>query len=107
MMLQLGMIMPGGDPYSLVLEETIRVRKGFDYMDSPSLNTLCTSYFLFGCYYGLDLHHKAWFHLREATTLMHMMDMDKERTYQDQYDKVESSRRRRLYWLLFITERYV
>ncbi|KAM7218279.1 hypothetical protein V8F06_006342 [Rhypophila decipiens] len=121
MMLQPGMTMPGvgGDPYSfnesmpganlisgtLLLEETIRVRKGFNYMDAPSLNTLCTSYFLFACNYGLDIHNKAWFHLREATTLMHMIGMDKERTYQEQYDKVESSRRRRLYWLLFVTER--
>ncbi|KAK3326226.1 hypothetical protein B0H66DRAFT_617150 [Apodospora peruviana] len=118
MMLQPGMVMPGGDPYSfdsmaganivsstLLLEETLRVRKGFDYMDSPSLNTLCTSYFLFGIFYGLDIHEKAWFHLREATTLMLMMGMNKESTYQQHYDRIEASRRRRLYWLLFVTER--
>ncbi|KAK3685383.1 fungal-specific transcription factor domain-containing protein [Podospora appendiculata] len=117
MMLQPGMAMPSGDPYgfdmpgassivssSLLLEETIRVRKGSDYLDSPSLNSLCTSYFLFGCYYGIDMHDKAWFHLREATTLAHMIGMNKESTYL-QYDGIEASRRRRLYWLLFVTER--
>jgi len=119
MMLQPGMPMPGGDPFSfesmpgahivsssLLLEETLRVRKGYDYLESPSLNTLCTSYFLFCCYYGLDLHDKAWFHLREATTLAHMIGMNKETTYM-QYDRTEASGRRRLYWLLFVTERFV
>ncbi|KAK0727466.1 hypothetical protein B0T26DRAFT_639372 [Lasiosphaeria miniovina] len=114
-LLQPGMSIPGGDPYSiemganivsstLLMEETIRVRKGYDYLDSPTLNSLCTSYFLFGCFFGLDLHDKAWFHLREATTLAHMIGMNDEGTYL-QYDPIEKSRRRRLYWLLFVTER--
>jgi len=117
MMIQPGMPLPGGDPYgldsmpganivsgTLLMEETVRVRKSYDYLDSPTLNSLCTSYFLFGCYYGLDLHDKAWFHLREATTLAHLIGMTKEETYM-QFDSVEASRRRRLYWLLFVTER--
>ncbi|KAK0652868.1 hypothetical protein B0T16DRAFT_455202 [Cercophora newfieldiana] len=116
-LLQPGMTVPGTDPFSLdsmpganivtstlLLEETLRVRKGYDYMDSPTLNSLCTSYFTFGCYYALDLHDKAWFHLRESSTLVHMIGMNKEPTYM-QYDSIESSRRRRLYWLLFATER--
>jgi hypothetical protein len=119
MMLQPGMAMPGSDPYSLdsmpganivsgtlLMEETIRVRKGYEYLDSPTLNTLCTSYFLFCCYYGLDMHDKAWFHLREATTMIHLIGMNKEETYL-QYDAIEASRRRRLFWLFFVTERYV
>lgn len=119
MMLQPGMAMPCGDPYgldsmpganivsgTLLLEETLRVRKGYDYLDSPTLNSLCTSYFLFACYYGVELHDKAWYHLREATTLAHMIGMNKEETYM-QYDNLEASRRRRLFWLLFVTERFV
>ena len=118
-MLQPGMVMPGTDPYgidsmpganivsaSLLMEETVRVRKGYDYLDSPTHNTLCTSYFLFGCYYALDMHDKAWFHLREATTLLHLTGMNHEDTYR-QYDTIESSRRRRLFWLFFLTERCV
>lgn len=115
--IQPGMGIPGGDPYelermpganivstTLLMEETIRVRKGYDYIESPSLNTLCTSYFLFACYYGLDMHEKAWFHLREAATMIHMSGMNREENYV-QMDPVEASRRRRLYWLFFITER--
>lgn len=117
MMIQPGMSMPAGDPYNLdvmpaanlvssnlLLEETLRVRKGYEYLDGPTHNTLCTNFFIFGCYYGMELHDKAWYYLREATTMIHMMGMHKEETYL-QWDSVEQSRRRRLYWLLFATER--
>ncbi|KAI0124059.1 hypothetical protein BJ170DRAFT_71865 [Xylariales sp. AK1849] len=115
MLLQPGMVMPGGDPLfehpgasitssHLLMEEAIRVRKGYDYTESPTLNGLCTSYFLFGCYYALEMHDKAWFHLREATTLAHMIGITQEEKYL-QFDNIEGSRRRRLYWLLFVTER--
>lgn len=116
MMIQPGMGIPG-DPLgldslpganlvsgNLLLEETLRVRKSYDHLESPTMNSLVTSFFLFGCYFGLDLHNKAWFHLREATTLAHILGMQKEETYL-QFDAVEASRRRRLYWLLFVTER--
>ncbi|KAF8850643.1 hypothetical protein BDZ45DRAFT_186561 [Acephala macrosclerotiorum] len=116
MMIQPGMGIPG-DPLgldslpganlvsgNLLMEETLRVRKSYDHLETPTLNSLVTSFFLFGCYYGLDLHNKAWFHLREATTLCHILGMQKEETYL-QFDAVESSRRRRLYYLLFVTER--
>jgi hypothetical protein len=118
MMIQPGMPIPG-DPLgldsmpganlmsgTLLMEETTRVRKGYDHLETPTLASLATSFFMFGCFYGLDLHNKAWFHLREATTLAHILGMNKEETYQ-QFDANEASRRRRLYWLLFVTERYV
>jgi hypothetical protein len=116
MMIQPGMPIPG-DPFgldsmpganlvsgTLLMEETLRVRKGYDHLEKPTLNSLVTSFFLFGCYFGLDLHNKAWFHLREATTLAHILGMQKEDSYA-QTDAIESSRKRRLYWLLFVTER--
>ncbi|TVY54862.1 putative sucrose utilization protein SUC1 [Lachnellula cervina] len=116
MMIQPGMAIPG-DPLgldnlpganlvsgNLLMEETLRVRKSYDHLEAPTLNSLATSFFLFGCYFGLDLHNKAWFHLREATTLSHILGLQKEESYV-QFDAVESSRRRRLYWLLFVTER--
>ncbi|KAK8001132.1 hypothetical protein PG991_013354 [Apiospora marii] len=114
-LLQPGMVMPGNDPLfehpganitssHLLLEEAMRVRKGYDYTESPTLNTLCTSYFIFGCYYALEMHEKAWYHLREAATLAHMGGMTQEEKFM-QFDGIESSRRRRLYWLVFVAER--
>ncbi|WQF89839.1 hypothetical protein CDEST_14853 [Colletotrichum destructivum] len=119
MMLQPGMSMPPGDPYNLdvmpgativasqlLLDETLQVRKGYDYLESMTFNTLATNFFVYGCYHGLELHDKAWFHLREAATMMHLNGMIKEETYHGpQWDNAESSRRRRLYWLFYIMER--
>lgn len=87
-----------------LLQESLRVRKGYDYVENPSIWSIITSFFFFGSYFCLDKHNTAWFHLREATTLAHVIGMHEEETYA-QYDAIESSRRRRLYWLLFITER--
>jgi hypothetical protein len=115
--LQPGMSIPPGDSFTmdmyagvdlvasqLLLEECLRVRRSYEYLDTPSLNSLATSFFLFGCYHGIELHDKAWYYLREATTMMQMNNMHKEDTY-SQWDATESSRRRRLYWLFFVLER--
>lgn len=116
MALQPGMVMPGLDPAieqypgtniisaTLLMEEAIRVRKGLELMDAPTLDTLCTSYLLFAYHYTLEFHDKAWFYLREATTLAHILGMANEQTYSPG-DVIESSRRRRLFWLLFVAER--
>lgn len=87
-----------------LLDEVLRVRKGYDYIENPSLPTVITSFFIFGCYFGLDKHNTAWFHLREATTFAQILGMQDESNYATG-DLIECSRRRRLYWLLFVTER--
>ncbi|KAI9788301.1 MAG: hypothetical protein M1816_006987 [Peltula sp. TS41687] len=116
MMIQPGMILPGvgtsgaeviqdGTPMGrTLLEEALRVRKGYDYVESLSAAPVITSFFLFGSHFCLDKHKVAWFHLREATTLAQILDMHVEDTYHTG-DMVECIRRRRLYWLLFVTER--
>ncbi|KAK5996156.1 putative sucrose utilization SUC1-like protein [Cladobotryum mycophilum] len=116
-MLQPGMTMPAGDPYNLdmvpganiissqlLMEETLRVRKGYEYLDSITLNALATNFFIFGCYYGQEMHDKAWYYLREATTMIQMVGMNKEEYYM-QFDAADAARRRRLYWLFFVIER--
>lgn len=121
MLIQPNMVAPGSIPSSpeseappqstlplgiTLLHETLRVRKGHDYIESPTVWSVITSFFLFGSYFCLDKHNTAWFHLREATTTAHIIGMHEEDTYKH-FDAIESSRRRRLYWLLFVTERYV
>lgn len=91
---------------NLLMEGSIRVRKTYEYIESPSINTAITSFFLFGCCFGLNKHNTAWFHLREATALAQILGMQDENTYL--FDNVlETSRKRRLFWLLFVTERQV
>lgn len=89
----------------LLMEEAIRVRKAFDYVEAPSVASIITSFFLFGCCLGLNKHNTAWIHLREATALTQILGMQDENTYL-RGDPVESSLKRRLFWLLFVTERY-
>lgn len=91
---------------NVLMEESVRLRKGYDYVEDPSINTIVTSFFLFGCCFGLNKHNSAWFHLREATTLAQILGMQDENSYV--FDNVvETSRMRRLFWLLFVTERQV
>lgn len=116
-MLQPGMSMPSGDPFNLdmlpganiassqlLLEDCLRVRKGQEYLDSITLSTLATNFFLFGCYYGQEMHDRAWYYLREATTMVHLAGMDKEEFYAS-LDTGDAARRRRMFWLLYSTER--
>lgn len=89
---------------SVLMEEAIRVRKNYDYVENPTVNTVITSFFLFGCAFSLNKHNTSWFHLREATALAQILGMQDENTYM--FDNVvEMSRKRRLFWLLFVTER--
>lgn len=91
---------------TLLMEDSTRLRKGYDYIENPTVNTVITSFFLFGCYSGLNKHNSAWVHLREATALAQILGMQDENTYF--FDNVvETSRKRRLFWLLFVTERQV
>ncbi|KAL8730956.1 MAG: hypothetical protein Q9166_003746 [cf. Caloplaca sp. 2 TL-2023] len=87
-----------------LLDDALRRRKGYDYIESSSVNAVITSFFLFGCFFGLDKHNTAWFHLREATTLAQIIGMQDEKTYSNCSPVVATSMRR-LFWLLFVTER--
>ncbi len=86
------------------LAEALRFRKAFNYVENPTSWSVMTSFFFFACHFCLDMQGTAWFHLREATTLALTVGMHEEATYRTA-DIVESSRMRRLYWLLFVTER--
>jgi hypothetical protein len=89
----------------LLIQETLRVRKSYDYIEAPTMWSVITSFFLFGSHFCLDKQNTAWFHLREATTLAQLLGMHMESFYQTSGDIIENARKRRLYWLLFVTER--
>jgi len=116
-MMQPGMSIPANDYFNFdmypgaliagsqtIMEEVLRVRKGVDHLDNVTHNALATTFFLFGCNYAMEMHNHAWFYLREGTTLIHMAGMTQEGFYAT-LDSVESSRRRRLFWLFFVMER--
>ncbi|KAF2095541.1 hypothetical protein NA57DRAFT_13197, partial [Rhizodiscina lignyota] len=90
----------------MLLEEAIRVRRNYDFIENPTLLSVYTSFFIFECYFFLDKQNAAWVYLRQAMTLAHIMGMHDEETYKTG-DMIETSRKRRLFWLLFITERHL
>ena len=89
----------------ILLEESVRVRQGYDHRENPTHMSVLTSWFYSGCYFGLARENTAWTYLREATTQAQLLGMHDEETYK--HDPLDVSRKRVLYWLLFIAERYV
>lgn len=95
---------PGKANDHLFADECLRERKNYDYIETTSTLSVMTSFFLF-CYCGNhEKHAKAWHYLQESITFSENLNMDDEASY-DKLDPVEAQWRRRLYWLLFITER--
>jgi hypothetical protein len=88
-----------------LLRESVRVRRGIDYLENPTDLSVLTSWLYYGCYLGLGKEQTAWSYLREATTQALLLHMDDEESYRQ--DPLNSWEKRILYWVLFIAERYV
>ncbi|KAK3062250.1 hypothetical protein LTS18_004518, partial [Coniosporium uncinatum] len=87
----------------VLLDETLRVRKCYDYIEHPTINTVYTAFFIFSCYFCLDKQNAAWTYLRQAMTIAHIMGLHDEEHYKTG-DMIEATRKRRMFWVLFITE---
>ncbi|KAH9832814.1 Fungal specific transcription factor domain [Teratosphaeria destructans] len=88
----------------LFARDCLRERKKIDYVENTSTYSVMTSFFLFAYHGNHERHRKAWFYLQESITFAENMDLDDEQAY-TKLNHVEAQWRRRLYWLLFITER--
>lgn len=87
----------------VLVEEAIRVRRGLDYLENPSHLSVLTSWFFYGCQFGLGRDNSAWSYLRCATTQAQLLGWHDEEAYKS--DPLDNTRRRVLYWLLYVTER--
>lgn len=97
--------MPHTDrPAELLVHECLRERQNFDYIEHPTTLTVMTSFFVFAYYGNNERHEKAWHYLQEAISFAQVLDLDDEHAIL-KLDPVEAQWRRRLYWLLFVTER--
>lgn len=98
-----------GDDYSLVsgeelLFEAVRARQECDPIEEICLETLLTSFFLFACFGNMDKQNHSWFYLCQSTSMVFTLGLHCERTYVE-FNVEEAEERRRVFWLLFITER--
>ena len=89
--------------------ESRRVRATFDYMEPVEINTILTSYFLHMHFGRQTLRPQmAIFYIREAITFAHMLGLHNEDSYAlSLWSPQEQAVLRRLYFLLFMTERYL
>ncbi|KAG0646380.1 putative sucrose utilization SUC1 [Hyphodiscus hymeniophilus] len=89
------------------IADSKRVRSEYDYMESITLNTTLTSYFLH-IFYGRQpaRAQTATFYIREAITFAQLFGMHIEDTY-SRYSIKDQQVMRKLYFLLFMTERYL
>ena len=89
------------------ISEAIRARQFTKYTEHPSLITIQTSFFLFSAYFCLGDDNSAWFYLREAITVLQMLRFHDENTYAALLasDPLSAAYARRIFWVLFITER--
>jgi hypothetical protein len=88
----------------VLLEESVRIRQGYDDRESPTHTSVLTVWFYSGCFRELGRENTAWTYLRDATTQAQLLYMHHEETYE--HDVLDSPQKRVLYWLLFISERY-
>ncbi|KAJ5129313.1 uncharacterized protein N7515_005352 [Penicillium bovifimosum] len=98
-----------GDGQSLMsgeelLCEAVRARREVDVLEEVGTESLLTSFFLFASYGNLDKQDHAWFFLCQATSFAFTLGLHREGTYAE-FEAEEAEERRRIFWLLFITER--
>ncbi|KAK4580179.1 hypothetical protein LTR86_000382 [Recurvomyces mirabilis] len=88
----------------LFVEECLRERASYDFVSESQTLSCMTSFFLFAYHGNHENNGKAWYYLQEAITFSQNLNMDDEQTY-GKHDPTDAQWRRRLYWLLFVTER--
>jgi hypothetical protein len=88
-----------------LLAEALRARNEYDLIEYPDIENLLTSFFLFSAYGNLDKQDHAWFYLCQALSMAYTLGLHKEDTYLN-LDSDVAEEKRRVFWLLFITERY-
>lgn len=86
------------------ISECLKARQEFDYMAEPSCATLLCSFFLFASYGNLDKQNHAWSYLTQSISLAYALCLHNESQYA-MLECSEAELRRRIYWLLFVSER--
>ncbi|KAF3195050.1 hypothetical protein TWF106_005779 [Orbilia oligospora] len=97
-------IMVGGQAAASFISKSLSIRQQSDFIETPTVNWILTSFFIFSYYGHLERHTSAWYYLREAISLSLELKLHIEEPFRRK-DPGESQRRKRIFWLLFVTER--
>jgi hypothetical protein len=87
------------------ISEACRSRRHCNHIETPTLATVQTSFFLFAALFSIGKDNSAWFYIREAMTMLQLQRLHEEDTYSAIADPQYVAYCRRTFWLLFITER--
>lgn len=88
-------------------DEAKRVRNLFDYTAHTSVDTVLSSFFLYAHYVNnLGLIPQAIMYLREAITVAQLMSLHEPELYVGK-SAAEVHRRRKIYYMLLVTERFM
>lgn len=88
-----------------LISEALRSRRHCNLIEAQSLTHIQTSFFLFSAYFCMGKDDAAWFYLRESMTILQTLRLHEEATYYQLGDCVSAAYARRMFWVLFITER--
>jgi hypothetical protein len=84
--------------------EALRALCEYDPLEEPHTDTVLTMFFLFCAYGNLNKPVYAWHYLTQTISYLQILNLDKEGIYAG-LSIADSEARRRIYWLVFITER--
>ncbi|KAH8705384.1 hypothetical protein BGW36DRAFT_367450 [Talaromyces proteolyticus] len=87
-----------------LIREAEQALHQFDPFDDLHADTILIRFFLFAAYGNLREPDRAWYYLNQSLSFAHILKLNMESTYED-LDQNEAEILRRIYWLLFVTER--
>jgi hypothetical protein len=88
----------------VLASESLRARRECNFIECADEYTILTSFFLFAYYGNMERSRSAWYYLRESIGFALNLGLGEPETYLG-LDTETQQRRRRLFWLLFVTER--
>jgi hypothetical protein len=88
----------------MLLKAVEDTRRPLNLVDDVSLDAVATSYFLFTVYASMEKLRHAWLYLNQSITLASLLGIDDETGHfvLSDHDSVVG---RRMFWILFVTER--
>ncbi|KAE8331406.1 hypothetical protein BDV39DRAFT_168757 [Aspergillus sergii] len=87
-----------------LISEAVRAVCEYDILERPHIDTLLTMFFLFCAYGNLNKADYAWHYLSQTISFLQILKLDREEVYVG-LPPLELEVRRRVFWLVFITER--
>jgi hypothetical protein len=90
----------------ILMDEALKLRDGWQFGSSATVESIMTSYLMFGTLYEMGYAAGAKLRLREAVSLGETMGLHDPRSYLG-LGRAEVLRRLKTYWVLSVTERWV